>query len=249
MIPRWNHGSAGRVGYLIVLCILLAVISGCMYPENQMKQSGGAPKEAVRTVQAAIDQYQAETSLLPIENSASDTPLYEKFKIDFGKLQRAGYLSSIPGAAFENGGNYYFLLIDEETKPRVKLLDLVTFQQMNDLASWIKEYQAANNDGLPLGEQAYPGFYRVDYAKLNKQEQKIRSIYSGQTLTAMIDEQGNVYTDYGLDIMRAVDKLEDKELDPALDLRTLLVDQSEFVPVKAPVYHWVNNEPTAVIAK
>ncbi|CAM4501947.1 hypothetical protein FHS16_004479 [Paenibacillus endophyticus] len=230
---------------LVGSIVMLMALSGCMYPKDQLKQNQVAPKEAVRNVQAAIDQYKDETGMLPIKNSTAETPKYEKFYIDFGKLGRTGYLTDIPSAAFENGGSFSFLLIDEETKPRVKLLDIVAFQNINDIQSWVTSY-IQTNSVLPKGEQTYPGFYQINYKKMNKSAPTIRSVFSGQTLQALVDENGVVYTDYGIDIMQFIQKSDQKEFAADFDLRSLLVDGSDFVPVKAPIYHLVNNEPQAV---
>ncbi|WP_307201615.1 hypothetical protein [Paenibacillus harenae] len=230
---------------LILICVFVATLSGCMYPDDQRMQNQTAPKEAIRNVQGAIDQYKAETGMLPIKNSDAETPVYEKFLIDFAKLQRTGYLSDIPSAAFEKGGNYYFLVIDEETTPRVKLMDLVTYQKLNDIQGWIKSY-LQNGGELPKGEQMYPGFYQIDYKKLNKTAPVIQSAFSGQSINALMDEGGVVYADYGIDLMQLIQRNGDASIDEKLDLRTLLVDDSDFVPVKSPIYHYVNGEPLAV---
>lgn len=238
---RHAHHSAA----IAALLIMLLTLSGCMYPKDQLKQNQVAPKEAVRNVQAAIDQYKAETGMLPIKNSTAETPKYEKFYVDFAKLGRTGYLTDIPSAAFENGGNYSFLVIDEETKPRVKLLDILAFQKINDIQSWVTAYIQTNSK-LPKGEQMYPGFYHIDYKSMKKTVPTIRSVFSGQTIQALVDDNGVVYSDYGIDIMQFVQKSGKTDFDAAFDLRTLLVDGTDFVPVKSPAYRLVNNEPQAV---
>ncbi|KRE54365.1 hypothetical protein [Paenibacillus sp. Soil522] len=227
------------------LLFMLLSLSGCMYPKDQFMQNQVAPKEAVRNVQAAIDQYKAETGMLPIKNSTAETPKYEKFYVDFAKLGRTGYLTDIPSSAFENGGSYSFLVLDEETKPRVKLLDILAFQRINDIQSWVTAYIQTNSE-LPKGEQMYPGFYQIDYKSMNKTVPAIRSVFSGQTIQALVDDNGVVYSDYGIDIMQFVQKSGKTDFDAAFDLRTLLVDGTDFVPVKSPAYRLVNNEPQAV---
>lgn len=230
---------------IVALFVIVLALSGCMYPKDQLKQNQVAPKEAIRNVQAAIDQYQQETGMLPIKNSTAETPKYEKFYVDFAKLGRTGYMTDIPSSAFENGGNYSFLVIDEETKPRIKLLDIVAFQKINDIQSWVTSYIQTSSK-LPKGEEMYPGFYQIDYKGMNKTAPTIRSVFSGQTIQALVDDNGVVYSDYGIDIMQFVQKNENKDIDADMDLRALLVDGSDFVPVKAPAYHLVNNEPQAV---
>ncbi|WP_336786777.1 hypothetical protein [Paenibacillus sp. MMO-177] len=239
-------GASGRLAMLTILILTVLSISGCMYPKSELKQNQAAPKEAVRNVQAAIDQYHSETGMLPMKNSNEDTPVYEKFLVDFAQLKNKGYLSTIPTAAFENGGNYYFLIINEETKPQIKLMNLVTYQQINDIQGWVSEYQKNHDNRLPKGEQAYPGYTYIDYKAMNKKAPDLHSDYSFQTLAAIMDDSGRVYTDYGIDIMQAMQKKGETGIAADTDLRTVLVDSDMFVPVKAPVYHWVNKEPQAV---
>lgn len=241
------HGSVQRIASLLVIVMALLALSGCMYPKDQLKQNQAPPKEAVRNVQAAIDQYQTDTGMLPIKNSSVETPLYEKFIIDFIPLQGKGYLSDLPSASFEKGGNYYFLIINEETKPAVKLMNLVNYQQINDIQGWVQSYSLNHDGQLPKGDQAYPGYYYMDYEVLKQKTPTIKSDFSGQTLAAIMDEQGKVYTDYGLELMQAVQKSGSFEYEESFDLRTLLVDSDMFVPIKSPVYHWVDNQPQAII--
>jgi hypothetical protein len=242
----WNKKKLKSGILLVILTVTVLSLSGCMYPKNELKQNQAAPKEAVRNVQAAIDQYQSETGMLPMKNSDADTPVYEKFLVDFAQLKNKGYLISIPTAAFENGGNYYFLIINEETKPQVKLMNLKTYQQINDIQSWVTEYANNHNGEWPKGEQAYPGYFYIDYKAMNKKAPDLRSDYSYQTLAAIMDEQGHVYMDYGIDIMQTIQKNGEDGLTADTDLRSILVDTDMFVPVKAPAYHWVNKEPQAV---
>ncbi|GLX68990.1 hypothetical protein [Paenibacillus glycanilyticus] len=241
-----RSAAVSRSVMLITLIAAVISISGCMYPKSEMKQNQVAPKEAVRNVQAAIDQYQSETGMLPMKNSSEDTPVYEKFLVDFSQLTNKGYISSIPTAAFENGGNYYFLIINEETKPQIKLMNLVTYQQANDIQSWVNDYKNSHDGQLPASGQAYPGYSYIDYKAMNKKSPDLRSDYSFQTLAAMMDETGRVYIDYGPDIMQVIQKHSDVKPSADADLRTVLVDSDQYVPVKAPAYHWVNNEPQAV---
>ncbi len=236
----WRKGTI-----LVVALVALLVVSGCMYPQEQRRQNGVAPKEAIRNVQGAMDQYQSETGMLPIITASSETPVYEKFLVDFSILQRGGYLSDIPSAAFEKGGNFRFLVLDEETKPTIKLQDIVTFQKINDVQKWVTDYRH-DHGKVPAGEAMYPGFFQIDYKLLNKTEPTISSVYSGQSLLTLVDEQGVVYADYALDLMQLIQQSGQTEIDEQLDLRTLLVEHSDYVPVKSPAYRWAGNEPQAV---
>lgn len=240
-----SRGLWARRAALLAISAVLLVLTGCMYPNDRLSQNQGAPKEAVRNVQAAIDEYMADTGVLPIKNSTSETPLYEKFILDFIPLQGKGYLGDIPSAAFEKGGNYYFLITDEETDPKVRLMDLRIYQQINDISSWVQAYSTANAGKLPKGDEAYPGFYYVDYNVLGKKAPTIVSSYSGLTMAAMLDEKGQIYADYGPDLMQAIQKDGQTSFAADYDLRRLLVERDVFVPVKAPVYNWVDGQPQA----
>lgn len=242
--PAFGGGVLRSGATAVLLALLTLALSGCLYPKENLKQNV-PPKEAVRNVQAAIDQYFNELSLLPIKNSDQTVPKYEKFKIDFAKLQGKGYISSIPTAAFENGGNYYFIVIDEETAPRVKLMDIVTFQKINDVQSWVEQYMDSRGS-VPKLNEMYPGYYSIDYESMNKSAPDIRSVFSGVGLSAIVDEAGVVYTDYGIDIMQLKQRNTDLQATEQTDLREWLVDSSDFVPVKSPEYRLRNGEPVAV---
>lgn len=137
------------------------------------------------------------------------------------------------------------MIIDEETKPQVKLLDLATFQSINDIQKKINEYRASHGDRNPAGDEVYPGFPVVDFKKLGMKAPDIVSVYSRQTLNVLVDERGQAYVDYGIDIAAAVKKKESKPQSDE-DLRRVLIDASYYVPVRSPVYHWIDGEPRAV---
>lgn len=232
----------------LVLACMTALLSGCLYPKDQMGQFQKPPKDAILNVQTVVDQYQKDTGLLPIENSDENTPVYEKFKIDFAKLQRSNYLSSIPESAYEKGGSYYYLVIDEEKDPTVKLMNLVLYQKVNDLEAAVKAYSDSHGGKLPAGQQLYPSFAAIDFDVLDAKEPELRSVFTGSVLTMMMDPSGHVYLDYGPDIMQQLSRLGAGSKPAAdADLRTLLVEGSDFVPVKSTVYRLVNGDPKAVL--
>ncbi|WP_219836525.1 hypothetical protein [Paenibacillus sp. R14(2021)] len=232
----------------IVLIMMTALLSGCLYPKDQLGQYQKPPKDAILNVQTVVDQFQKDTGLLPIQNSDEKTPVYEKFKVDFDKLQRMNYISTIPDTAYEKGGSYYYLVINEEKDPTVKLMNLVLYQKINDLEASVMAYADANGGKLPAGQKLYPSFTAIDYDALNVKEPVLHSIFSGSLLSAMMDPSGHVYIDYGADIMQQLSKLnEGKKPASDTDLRMILVDNSDFVPVKSPLYKLVNGDPQAVL--
>lgn len=228
-----------------LLSLILISLTGCLYPDDQTPGGNVSAREAILTVQDAVDRYQQQTALLPIQNAKESVPVYEKYKVDFGKLQRMGYISNVPSAAFESGGSYQFLIIDEETKPQVKLLDLTVFQKVNDVQKKVNEYRSKNANRNPAGEEVYPGYALVDFDKLAIKAADIQSMYSRQSLNLLVDEQGQVFVDYGIDIVTALEKSE-LVPKPEDDLRRVLIEASYYVPVRSPVYRWVDGEPQAV---
>lgn len=234
-----------RLMALMLMAAGLTLTAGCLYPEDQTPGNQVSARESVLTVEDAVDRYKQHTGLLPIQNAGQAVPVYEKYKIDFGKLKRMSFLASIPPMAFENGGAYQFLIIDEETKPTVKLLDLAVFQAVSNVQDKVDEYRVSHRNANPAGEELYSGFRSMDFDKLGISAPDIRSMYSQQTLNLMVDEGGRVYVDYAIDIVTAIKKLQDTP-QPEEDLRRKLIEASYFVPVKSPVYRWVSDAPQAV---
>lgn len=225
--------------------VSLISLTGCLYPNEQSPNSGVSARESVLMVQDAVNRYKEQTGLLPIQNAKEDTALYEKYKVDFGKLKRMNFISQIPSAAFESGGSYQFLVIDEETEPQVKVLDLVAFQTVGNVQSKVNGYRINHDNKNPSADELYPGFFTINFKELEMDSPDVISDYSNQSLSLILDEQGNVYVDYGIDIATAIRKSK-VEPAPTADLRRALIEASYFVPVRSPIYHWVNGEPQAV---
>jgi hypothetical protein len=234
----------GRIVILAAIAALLLLISGCLYPSDHTPGNRVSVRNSVLAVQDAVERYRESTGLLPIQNADASVPEFEKFKVDFGKLQRMGYMESIPKLAFENGGGYLFIVIDEERNPTVKLLDLAVHQTIASVQKKVDAYRSSGGD--PGGTEAYPGFRYLDFAKLGMSQPEIRSMYSQRPLELMISDAGRVYADYGIDIAEALEK---SEAPPNADedLRYRLVQASDFVPVVSPVYKWVDDSPQAQV--
>ncbi|MBB6677737.1 hypothetical protein [Cohnella lubricantis] len=226
------------------LSALLLPLTGCMYPDEQTPGNDASARQSVLAVQDAVDRYMTDNGVLPIVSADESVPKYEKFKLDLGKLKRMNYLGSVPNVAFESGGRNQFLVIDEETKPTVKLLDIPVYQEAAAVQRKVNDYMNEHSGGKPVGEELYPGYWSLDFKMLGGGEPDARSMFSGQSLTFMLDAAGTVWLDYGLDIATAIRKSSSAPSGDE-DLRGILVAESYFVPVKSPVYHWVNGEPVA----
>ncbi|WP_025700612.1 DUF3939 domain-containing protein [Paenibacillus durus] len=230
--------SAGVLGTIVLTLFL----SGCLYTGREEGKTAVSYRESVSRVQSAVDDFYKEEGVLPILNADGATPRFEKFRIDLDKLNKKGYLDDIPAAAFEKGGSAYFLLLDEERDPTVKVMDLVTVQAVNDVQRKVNLYRSAHNGELPAAGEMYPGLYKIDGKKAGTEWIKLASVYSGQEMDFIMDKSGGVYADYAFDIMAVIDKT---GVQPAAgeDLRPLLLGSSWFVPVKSLPYYWAGGQP------
>lgn len=227
----------------LALWILLTIsLSGCVYSDEIKRQAAPPSGEYITLVQQATDLYRQKFGVLPIKTKEMDTPLYEKYMIDFKKLKERNLLSIIPTNAFENGGSAIYVLVNVETKPEVKMMDLAAYQTMVSLQKEVDQY-IQKKGNIPKGELQYPGIYTLDFSKLGTKNPQISSAYSRQTLNVVIHENGEIALDYAIDIVQFVNKSGNKTIDPNLDLRELLVQSSYFVPVRSFPYRWVNNQP------
>ena len=241
-----KSGSRGRrSAVLLVMLMLTLMTTGCLYPDEKNEAKAINYRDSVSRIQAAVDAYQADKGLLPILNANEDTPRYEKFRIDLSKLEQNGYLDEIPSTAFEKGGNAYFLILDEELKPTVKVLDLITMQKVTDVQRAVDRYKISNKGALPSINEIYPGLFEVDLKKAGVTNSSLKSVYSGQEVAFLMDKQGKVYVDYAFDIMQLIDK-EKIQPQPDEDLRVYLEQSSYYVPVKSLPYQWKDGSPVAV---
>jgi len=243
---RKTNSRMFRRGMGLILCAaLLFLTSGCLYPRDYTPGQTTNVSAAVRSVEDAVRRYQEDTGLLPIQNADASVPVYEKYRIDFAKMKRMGYIEAIPKAAFESGGRYIFLIVDEETDPKVRLLDAPVYQAITDAQRNVEAYMKDHGGKLPADSEPYPGFFYLDFKRLGMKRPDIRSMFAPRPLELMADAKGNVYADYGIDLAQ---QIRDHNLTPSPDedLRRILVERTPFVPVKSPVYRLVEGEIQAV---
>jgi hypothetical protein len=174
------------------------------------------------------------------------TPLYEKYVIDFGKLLKANLLSTVPANAFERGGIFMYVLVNAETKPEVKLMDLTAYQSVVELQKQVEDYKSKHAGALPIGIQITPGFYYLDMQKLGSKAPTVKSTYNRQSLINYVIQEstGTVAIDYAPDIMKVItSKQLESKLESVPDLRELLVANSYFVPARSFAYRWSDKQP------
>jgi hypothetical protein len=231
---------------LAFFSIMFILLTGCSYPNELRQENRTNPEEFIAVVQSAVEQFrERQGGMLPIKNSDENTPLYEKYKIDFKKLQKYRLLTNIPANAYESGGSYLYVIVNAETDPKVKLLDMASYQSVNLMQTKVSKYSAAHGGALPKGEQVADGIYYLDFDKLGEKRPELFSVYNRQNLlTYLVQDSGIVTLDYAFDLMRIIETkgLKDK-LQPKLDLRELLVQYTPFVPNQSVFYRWDKDQP------
>jgi hypothetical protein len=229
---------------VVLLGCLATFLTGCLYPDEMKSDSQASIRESILLVQNAVDTYKQRTGVLPIKNFDHNTPLYEKYVLDMRKLKEGQYITQLPGVAYENGGNFIFVLVNPDVKPEVRLIDLLTYQQTGDIQKQVDTFKASNQGLLPLGAEVAPHFYQLDFGKLGMKQAQAESRYSRQYLSFAIHESGQVLIDYSPDIMKFItDKGLSSTLDSSTDLRTILVKEAPFVPAKSFPYYWKSGQP------
>ncbi|NME96872.1 hypothetical protein [Aneurinibacillus aneurinilyticus] len=224
-----------------VLVVLYAwMLSGCAYPREQMIQNTAPPVQQIKMVQDAVDQFQKETGVLPIMTRNANTPEFERYPVDFSKIVPK-YIPYIPGAAFEAGGNYMFVLLDAETKPEVRLIDLTVSQGVQTMQEKVSRYFADKKE-FPFGQKVTDGYYLIDFNKLRMGEETILSHFSEQPMPYIMNEYGQVGVDYAMDLAMALRNAPQTQSQHQ-DIRRVLTNVSPLAPVKSFPYHLIDGKP------
>ncbi|WP_100331427.1 hypothetical protein [Bacillus xiapuensis] len=222
-----------------ILMISSVLLSGCLFPEDQLAQNKVPYEEQIQSVQSAVNQFAKQNGgLLPIKNKDADTPLYQKYPIDFKKLVPQ-FMAEPPGNAFESGGIYQYVLIDVEKKPTVKLIDLRMAEQIREIHMRIQTQKYP-----PYQEEIAQNVYSLDFKKIGYDEDPyVVSPYTNHNLPIVITGDGNLFVDYSSDLYAALQKTGTKP-EKGDDIRPLLAQDSMFAPAfSLPYTVDKNNEP------
>ncbi|MCD7033355.1 hypothetical protein LRR81_03865 [Metabacillus sp. GX 13764] len=232
---------------ILLLMFCIPWLGGCMYPEGRLAANQVPYESQMESVQKAIEQFQKDNGgILPIKTRNMKTPIYQKYPIDFNRLIPK-YLPDAPGNAYESGGNYLYVLLHAEKKPEVKLIDLRTSETIRDLKIRLAAYMESNGYP-PYSKVLSDKVYSLDFKELGYQSPpQAVSPYSGVYMPIVIDNKGNLYADYSVDLAKA---LKESGTHPknGEDIRDLLAEKSPFVPAFSMPYT-VNkdNEPIFMI--
>lgn len=205
--------------------LITSVLAGCAYPEDKLAQNKIPYQDQIESVQAAVDQFQKDNGgILPIKTKENDTPIYQKYIIDFKKITPQ-YMAEPPGNAYESGGIFQYVLIDVETDPTVKIFDLRIAESIRDI-----KLRISMEKYPPYKEQISGGVFSLNYEELGfKEEPKVISPYTEQELPFIITGNAEIYVDYRKDIAQTLQKTGVKPK-AGEDLRLLLHQDSSFVP-------------------
>jgi hypothetical protein len=219
--------------------LAMLVLSGCMYPQNELQQIDQLPLH-IAQVQSAVEAYQHQFKFLPYKYEEDEYKFTTKYLVNFQELAKAG--GQIPPTAFEKGGTFIYVLTDVETKPQVKVFDLRVNDKVSEIQPYVLTYLKEHGK-LPAKEKVADGYYSIDYEKLGIDPVTIPSPYhSDLQLPLIIDEKGRVYVDYRMDAMRMIQESKQKPSGKE-DLRYWMSRHSYFVPAFSPPMVYRNQEP------
>jgi hypothetical protein len=222
--------------------MFLFVLTGCLYPEDRLSKNKIPYDVQIESVQQAVNQYREDNGgIIPIMDRDMETPIYQKYPIDFGKLTPR-YIPEPPSSAFESGGIYQFVLVDVEENPTVKLIDLRLADEIRELKTRILLYKQSNGYP-PFDKMLSENVFSLNYEKLGYKEPPTAvSPYSGTNLPFIIDHEGEIYIDYSIDLYKFMQD-SDARYEKGDDIREILVNETVFVPVYSVPYTIENDEP------
>lgn len=228
---------------LKLILIVVFVLSGCLYPNDELAKNQVPYEDQLTLVQTAVDQFRENSGgLVPIKTKTSDTPIFEKYMVDFEQLKQKSLISGIPGNAFEKGGIYQYVLITPDDDPRVKLIDLRTTEAVRNVQGKLKIYRDKHLYP-PFGQEVADGLYKIKHEELGLQnEPYVVSPFTNENLPIVMDVHGQLYIDYRIDLKHALEVYE-HSYTVGDDIRYVLADNTPFVPAHSLPYTVKDGDP------
>ncbi|MBS7529101.1 hypothetical protein IC619_001160 [Hazenella sp. IB182353] len=230
-----------RLTRFLFLLLCLGLLTAC-YPDQKRQQLDQLPQHVMR-VQSALETYEKQRNILPFQYRENETMLTTHYLVDFKEI--GPILGEIPPSAFENGGYFYYVIVNTGEKPTVRLLDLRIQDRVKKIEPYVKT-QLEKKGKLPSIDQITNHIFSIDYEKLGTKEVWVESPYTpGEKLPLVMDQSGNVYVDYRNEVMR---KMQESKKPPQADqdLREWLALEDLFAPSYSPPMKIVNQEPVFV---
>ncbi len=70
----------------------MSILTGCLYPKENMKQNAVPYEDQLQVVQKAVATFKEQNDgILPIKTRDMNTPIYQKYPIDFQRFLRVTY--------------------------------------------------------------------------------------------------------------------------------------------------------------
>lgn len=229
---------------LLILSLCLFLLSGCLYPSNELAKNQVPNEQQLQTIQTAVDTYVKENNgLLPIKTKNNDTHIFEKYLIDFNILKEHNLISEVPGNAYENGGVYQYAILYPEDDPQVKLIDLRLTEEIRRINVQLDLYRD-KHIYPPFGEEVVKGIYTIDYEKLGLESSPhVKSPYFDNQLPIVMDTEGKLLIDYRIDLNEALKTYDHDEYENGDDILFILAENSPFLPAYSAPYTIEDNEP------
>lgn len=221
---------------LLPAAFLLLLLTGCLYPEEKKLENQVPYQDQILVVQQAVVQYRLDNQELPIHHQeGANATNFQENLIDFKKLI-PDYLQQSPGNSFENGGFYQYVLVDVETDPQIKLIDLTMTREIQEFQRAINDYRSKNRFA-PVQEIVAEGVFLLDHKKLRlKKAPTVHSpFHPDHRLPLLMDGDGKVIVDYTISLNDALNQFE-HSLAPGDDIREILVTHFPFVPAYSVPY-------------
>src|SRR5699024_3922260 len=128
----------------------------------------------------------------------------------------------------------YTVIVVEEDQT-AKLIDLRLAKTASDVNRILNIYRSQHTYP-PLDDKIEHGTYQLNYDKLAYvNDQTVHSPYTKNNLPQSIEESGEVYIDYRLDIQQEIDEHE-VNYEEGEDIRYLFTDHYPFVPAYSNPY-------------
>ncbi|WP_134683323.1 hypothetical protein [Brevibacillus migulae] len=232
----WQHAA-----FIGIVAVVSSLLAGCLYPEERLAQNQVPSTFYLEATQKAIDQYHTDTGVLPIVTKPLDTPIFEKYEVDFRMLMPK-YVPDVPANAFEKGGVYKYVLVDVETKPLVRLANLAAVSKVADVQTAVNRY-VSHYGKLPVEKEIGNGYFTISGKAIGMQDVQVNSSITNQWLPLIMNERGEVGIDYAADIATTLRNNPKLQVPPQTDPRYVLARESMFVPIKSFPYELVNGEP------
>lgn len=237
MLQSWRK-TLRLVGSLTLLSV---IITGCLYPDERRAENQVPSTFFLVATQKAVEQFQQETSVLPIVTKPLETPIFEKYEIDFRKMIPK-YMPDVPGNSFEKGGVYKYVLVDVETKPAVKLINLGAVSTVADVQSAVDRYRGYFQK-LPVKADLGNGYFSIDVDEIGVKVWQVPSTVGNYLLPLVMNADGQVGIDYAADIATMLRNNSKATVPKNTDPRYVLARESMFVPAKSFPYEMVDGEP------